>query len=333
MTGCVWEMQIKYCYALNISWALQAWEKLNVLWLSQCLAPLPYYLYLISHICNYKRQMEQNCNKKNTREGWDVSCSFRAHTDSACAITRVLLHNWNFTQELKALWDSLGKEETKDPPHRDSEVAMGSCQATMTGQDPTPWQECRWHPVHSSSKEIQPRCLDREAGAPNRYSLQTPCAASGGFRDPPADSATGLSKKKSRRNTQAGDYFCTSQGTSKDRNTLVAFPNPSSSSISYTISCQNPKRQSSITSLMANMFHKEHSKYSLPVNQQGSHSTSPLAHQDCRYTADTFVFTPNGRHKGGYKQCLLMHQPQREEVLIIQSASSFVFSSTGRRRN
>lgn len=114
MTGCVWEMQIKYCYALSISWALQVWEKLNVLWFSQCPAPLPYYLYLISHSCNHKRQMEQSCNKKNTREGWDVSYSFRAHTNSACAITQVLLHNRNCTQELKALWDSLGKEETKD---------------------------------------------------------------------------------------------------------------------------------------------------------------------------------------------------------------------------
>lgn len=54
--------------------------------------------------------MEQDCNKKNTREGWGVSCSFRAHTNSDCAITQVLLHNRNYAQELKALWDSPGKE-------------------------------------------------------------------------------------------------------------------------------------------------------------------------------------------------------------------------------
>lgn len=195
MTGCVWEMQIKYCYALSISWALQVWEKLNVLWFSQCPAPLPYYLYLISHICNYKRQMEQSCNKKNTREGWDVSYSFRAHTNSACAITQVLLHNRNCTQELKALWDSLGKEETKDTlPQR-----LWSSHGVLPGHSDCPGPHTmagvQVTSSNSPSEEIQPRCLDREAGAPNRYSLQTPRAASGGFRDPPADSATELSAK------------------------------------------------------------------------------------------------------------------------------------------
>lgn len=55
----------------------------------------------------------------------------------------------------------------------------------------------------------------------------------------------------------------------KTRDMLVVFPNPivaSSSSISYAFSCQNPKRQSPMTSQMANIFHKVHSMYSLPVS-------------------------------------------------------------------
>lgn len=89
-----------------------------------------------------QEEMEQNCNKKNIREGWGVSYSFRAHTNSACAITEILLHNRNYTQELKALWDSLGKEETQQSP-TGTLRSHGSCLATVTAQEPTPWQEWR----------------------------------------------------------------------------------------------------------------------------------------------------------------------------------------------
>lgn len=60
------------------------------------------------------QEMEQNSNKKNTREEWDAPYTFRAHANSACAITQVLLHDRHYSQELWALWDSPGKEETKD---------------------------------------------------------------------------------------------------------------------------------------------------------------------------------------------------------------------------
>lgn len=82
------------------------------------------------------QEREQNCNK-NTREGWDVSYSFRAHTNSACASTQVLLHNRHCTQELKALWDSLGKEETKETLPQGLWSSHGVLLATGTAQDPT----------------------------------------------------------------------------------------------------------------------------------------------------------------------------------------------------
>lgn len=162
MTGCVCEMQIQYCYAPNISWALQAWEKLNVLWLSQCLAPLLYYLHLISHICSHKRQ-----NKTVTRKIQEKNGMFPI--DSGLIQTLpVLFYSgssaWQtlYSRAQGTVGFTRKRRNKRHPP---------------TGTVNYPWQEWRWHPAHSSSKEIQPRCLDSKAGAPK--SLQIPCAAPG----------------------------------------------------------------------------------------------------------------------------------------------------------
>lgn len=183
MTGCIWEMQIKYCYALNISWALQAWEKLNVLWLSQCLAPLPYYLYLISHICNYKRWNKTVTSKTKEKDGVFSIVSGLIQT-----LTVLSLRFFCTTETMLKSSRHCEIHQEKNKQNRVPQELWRSHGVVPGHSDCPPWQEWRWHPAPSSS-EIQPRC-------PNSSSLQIPRAASGGFRDLPADSATELSAEK-----------------------------------------------------------------------------------------------------------------------------------------
>jgi len=83
---------------------------------------------------------------------------------------------------------------------------------------------------------------------PQTDTVCKPCrAVSGGFRDPPADYVTALSAKKADGTDMLGNAHIPPRALpDKDRDMLVAFPNPilaSSSSISYVIiTCQKPKR-------------------------------------------------------------------------------------------
>ena len=83
----------------------------------------------------------------------------------------------------------------------------------------------------------------------------------------------------------------------KDRDMLVAFPNPilaSSSSISYVIiTCQKPKRVP-FPHRWQTYFIRDTActaSQQPAYCKQGSYSTSPLACYDCSCTVDTFMFT------------------------------------------
>lgn len=169
-----------------------------------------------------------------------------------------------------------------------------------------------------------------------------PChAVSGGFRDPPADYVTELSAKKADGRDKLVNTSVPPRALpNKDRDMLVAFPSPilaSSSSSFYAFSCQKPKIQSTSTSQMVNSYFIRDTPLQPPTQpencKQGSYSTSLRARSDCSQPVDTLCLQLNKGHKACYMQCILMYDPQRKKVLIIQSASSFVFVSTGCRIN
>lgn len=169
------------------------------------------------------------------------------------------------TGTLKDPWGPAWPQwQPRTPHHGSSEVT--SCALLLQGD-----------PAQVPGQGDPAQVPAQRSSCPKQVQFADPSCCLWRFQRPPCRLCHRAVSWKNRWKTQAGEHLCTSQGTSRDRDTLVASPNPSSSSISSTISCQKPKRQSSITSQMANMFPKEYSKCSLPVNQQGSYSTSPLA--------------------------------------------------------